>query len=40
MYISVNTVNTHKNKVIEKLDLTGSRELKQLAAELLNKIPK
>ena len=40
MFISVNTVNAHKNKIIEKLDLSGSRELKQLAAEMLNILPK
>jgi DNA-binding NarL/FixJ family response regulator len=40
MFISEHTVNAHKNKIIKKLDLKNSRELKQLAAEFLNTMPK
>ncbi|WP_394990506.1 response regulator transcription factor [Emticicia sp.] len=39
LFISENTVNTHKKAIIKKLDLKNSRELKQLAAEFLNTIP-
>ncbi len=40
MFISENTVNTHKKAIIKKLDLKNSRELKQLAANFFKIIPK
>ena len=40
LFICEDTVNTHKKAIIKKLDLKNSRELKQLAAELLSIMPK
>lgn len=34
LFISEKTVETHKNNIIKKLDLTGSRELRQIASQL------
>ncbi|RFS18326.1 response regulator transcription factor [Emticicia sp. C21] len=34
LFISEKTVEAHKNNIIKKLDLTGSRELRQIASQL------
>jgi DNA-binding NarL/FixJ family response regulator len=39
LFISSKTVETHKNNIIRKLDLSGSRELRQIGYQLIAESP-